>query len=158
MRGFHAFVAAWLVAAAPVAAQQTPVLALTDVPPLVLNTARAAAGGLPLAEVRLAIDEEGRPVYQLSGVAEGKTFTLAVTGAGVLDGIQYQVARSDLPADVAALLTKMLPQLSGATYERDERPDGSVSYDVTGRVDGTEVTVKVAQSAEMMSIWVGRVR
>lgn len=127
-------------------------LDMNDVPAAARAAAIAVAGTDEFTNVGLDLDG-GQATYEFSYETDaGMTNEVDVTGEGMLDEHEQEIALDDVPESVMTLVDKYLADFEPEFIELSTRGDLQVFYELEGEYEGNTIDVEVNQAGTAMTV------
>ena len=132
--------AAALMLGTAYAAEETKI-DLSAVPAKVMETATKEANGFKASSANTEM-EDGKTVYEIQGMAGGKTVEVDVKEDGTLDEVETAVDMSAVPDAANKAIMAKMPNFKSSKVEESKRTDG-MYYEIEGTDGANKLEVEI---------------
>ena len=131
------------------AGKESPV-DLANLPANVRHAAEAAVPGLKVVSSQKE-EEDGKPVFEVSGTVDGTGVEVLVTPEGEVLCIERVIAFDKVPEPVKKAAEAKVPGLVVAMAEEIKK-SGATQYELKGKANGRRYEVKLSEAGEVLEV------
>lgn len=121
---------------------------LSDVPQKVTDTAMKEVSGFKASSANTEM-EDGKKVYELQGMADGKKVEIDVMEDGTLDEVETEMEMSALPEAVTKAVMGKMPNFKPSKIEESRRPAGTY-YEIEGADGSNKMDIEIKADGSAM--------